>query len=460
MSLEAAVGGFFSEWNLTPSIILVAASAGPDSTALLSVLHETKDNRFDLEAAHINHHLRGEESDLDELWITEFCRQRGIPLVVESGSLDEGQVRERGIEAAARSVRYQLLRRIRTRIGADCIATGHQMNDQAETLLMRLTDGSGIDRLQGIRPVTRDGIIRPLLSVARHQIDDYLAAHEIRPRHDRSNDDLRFRRNRIRNEVLPLLQTLNPRIVETLSETARQARGQARIIEEHLDELAVNWIRGENHTTFHVQSLPSEPWAAEALVLREIRRLHPAGRDITKAGLRDIVRAIPGLGRRTISRDVEILRRSDRVTIRRILPSGAGFEEIIVPGVTVEIPHIDAIVRLSRIDGPVPSFSDAGHTRQVFQVSPCYQGERFAVRSRRTGDRFQPLGLLREKKLNEFLIDRKIPVDARDKLPLLTCDEKIVWVGGVEVSEGFRVTDSPGDRFEVSVTYHSGNDDS
>ena len=175
--------------------LLVAVSGGPDSTALLLALREID---VPISAAHVNHHLRGAESDGDEQFVRELCARLGVALRVADGSLDPDRIRDHGIEGAARDVRHALLQEIRSEAGATHIATAHHKIDQAETILMLLITGGGLAGLRGIHPVRADGVIRPLLEVSRVDIETFLAQRRVVPRIDRSNSDPRFLRNRVR----------------------------------------------------------------------------------------------------------------------------------------------------------------------------------------------------------------------------------------------------------------------
>lgn len=450
MSVPRAIADFLEEWQIAPSHLLVGVSGGHDSTALLIALQELPGRLFSITAGHVNHHLRGEESIEDEAWLQLLCDRLEINLLVSPGDLSPAAIRERGIEAAAREVRYHELERMRQTCGADWIATAHQKNDQAETVLLRLITGAGVSRLGAIVPV-RNRMIRPLLEVTRPEIERFLEEREIHPRHDRSNVDLRFTRNWIRWEILPLLEQRNARIVDALAETAREAREQQAIIGDLLESLSLHWARGDNQTVIDLQDLPPDPGLQKAILLGEVQRLDPLGREVSRASLGRIVRALPELRRTTLSRNLEILRRGRRILLRRLLPSGVAFEEPLVPGTAVELPMIDAVVCLRKVEGEMPPLTDQRRHRQLFQI-PAEGPFDFLIRSRRPGDRFHPLGLRREKKLNEFLIDRKIPLEIRDSLPLLTWNHEIVWVGGVEISEKFKVTDPPREVYEISIT--------
>ncbi|HEX2059527.1 MAG TPA: tRNA lysidine(34) synthetase TilS, partial [Thermoanaerobaculia bacterium] len=160
-----AIRTFLDRAGILPCRIVVAVSGGADSTALLLAMTELGD--YEIVCAHVNHHLRGAESDADEAFVREVCERLQIELHVKDGTLDEQSVRDRGIEAAAREVRYARLQEIRGKTHAHHVATAHQKDDQAETVLMRLLTGSGIAGLRGIHPMREDGFIRPLLDVTR-----------------------------------------------------------------------------------------------------------------------------------------------------------------------------------------------------------------------------------------------------------------------------------------------------
>ncbi len=229
-ALLETVRRFFTVHCIEPCVVLAAVSGGADSTALLLLLSELRPEGWEVFAAHVNHHLRGEESDADEAFVRELCKRLNVPLHIADGTLDAERVRQRGVEATAREVRYARLHGVARASGAPFIATAHQKNDQAETVLMRLLTGSGIGGLRGIHAVRGDGIIRPLLDITREQIDELLRERGITPRHDRSNDDPRFLRNRVRVLVREL------GAVDNLAAVAAQARQQWPILERAIDE--------------------------------------------------------------------------------------------------------------------------------------------------------------------------------------------------------------------------------
>lgn len=422
-----AIRRFLAEHDIRGPIV-AAVSGGVDSTALLVALVETGDVAFT--AAHINHHLRGAESDDDEAYVREICARYDIPLRVADGTLDPDAVRHRGVEAAAREVRHARLREI---AGDALIATAHQKNDQAETVVMRLMTGGGIAALRGIHPVRADGVIRPLLNITRVDIEQFLKERNITPRFDRSNADPRFLRNRVR----AMLREFDPSVVDNLAAVADQARQQWPVLERAIDA-AEDVIAKDTETRF--RSMPDDPWIRQALLLRHIRRLDPESRDVSAA---DLERLAAATERTSVTKSLELLREIDQVVLRRRdQTSTPQFEIEIDAGDEVYIPEIETIVRI------YPATNEGTHQR--IQL-PKGAKKHFTVRNRREGDRFRPLGMSHDKKLKDFLIDRKIAATSRDRIPLLLWNDTIVWVAGVEVSELFKVTGETADLCEVAI---------
>jgi tRNA(Ile)-lysidine synthase len=204
---------------------VVAVSGGADSVALLRALVAARPGP--LTVAHFDHRLRGSESDADAAFVRELAGQLGLGF--QLGSADVAQVAveaSANLEATARRLRYEWLAQVAAEVGANWVATGHTADDQAETVLHRLIRGTGLPGLRGIAAVkTNPTIIRPLLAITRAEVEDYLRSLGQQHRTDSSNGDLRFTRNRIRAELLPLLKTFNPEIVAALGRVAEQATG-------------------------------------------------------------------------------------------------------------------------------------------------------------------------------------------------------------------------------------------
>ena len=426
--IAEAVRQFFVKSGTKPGRIVAAVSGGADSTALLLTLVERRIDGYDVVCAHVNHHLRGAESDADEAFVRELCASLDVPLLAADGTLDPERVKARGIEAAAREVRYARLQEIRERTGAQFVATAHQKNDQAETVLMRLLSGSGLAGLRGIHPVRDDGFIRPLLEVTREEIEAFLRERNITPRFDRSNDDLRFLRNRVR----AFLKETGG--IGNLAAVAGQARAMWPMVERAIDAVPVE--SSDDETRF--AEMPEEEWLRGALLQRHIRRLDPEARDF------DAMRIAREPGKRiSVTRHLELIRDEEGFVLRRRAESPSlqrDYEAQLTPESAADTPA-----------GTIHLGQPTTGNRQQIQL-PEQALPHFTVRNRRPGDRFHPLGMPCPKKLKDFLIDRKIAAGVRDRIPLVLWNGEIVWVAGVEVSEKFKVTSPPaGERYELWI---------
>jgi tRNA(Ile)-lysidine synthase len=446
-TIEAALRRFFARHGIEPCRIVAAVSGGTDSTSLLLALAGLRDDGFLVEAAHVNHHLRGAESDADEAFVRELSRELGMALHVLDGTLDPERIRARGIEAAAREVRYALLSDVRLERDARFVATAHQKNDQAETVLMRLLTGTGLSGLRGIHPLREDGYVRPLLDVTREELEAFLRERDVTARHDRSNDDPRFLRNRVRVMVRDL------RSVDSLAAIAAQAREQWPILERAVDDAERTCVVATGDETRFV-SWPADAWLRQALLHRHIRRLDrrrdrrldDAARDVSARDLARLAASVDDLRRVSVTKTLELIRRDGTVVLRHRPEGVAAFEVELSPEAPAWIEALGRGVHVARATTTHPPSTT--RERATFQL-PSHALPHFTLRNRRPGDRFQPLGMPNPKKLKDFLIGRKIPVEIRDRLPLLLWNDEIVWVAGVEISERFRITGAEADRYEA-----------
>jgi tRNA(Ile)-lysidine synthase len=426
--------------------VLVALSGGPDSVALLHILR-TLEERGELVvagAAHFNHQLRGAEADADEIFCRDLAAATGVPFITGRADV-AARARESGrsLEDAARQARYEFLNGAADSAGADAIAVGHSLDDQAETFLLRLIRGAGPAGLAGIRP--RAGrVVRPLLDISRAELRQYAAEHGLGFRDDSSNADVRIPRNRVRLELLPQLSQFSPAIAATLAREAALARAD----EEFLDRLAIESAASivlveSGNVTVDVAALMALPPALASRVTRKAVAAAAPGRfigfqhiddllELARSGADGAALALPG---------VTALRRGSRIAFGIVpeRPFSNSFRfplsipgEVAVPGWALSAAWIQAPEEVM----PPPA---RGNTA-VVAAAPL-RGP-LAVRSRRPGDTFRPLGMRgRGRKLQDFLVDRKIAREDRDSLPLVVDqDDRIVWVVGHSVAEDFRVT--------------------
>ena len=209
--------------------ILVAVSGGPDSISLLNILYELK---YNICVAHINHGLR-ENAKLDEEYVLNFCNQRDIPCFIKKINLKE-MLNRMTTEEAGRKVRYDFFNEILEKENCTKIATAHNSNDSAETVLMNIIRGSGISGLRGIEPI-RKKIIRPLIEITRKEIEKYCEENNLNPRHDESNDELLYTRNKVRLKVIPYIEeNINQNIVNNINRLSRIVSEEERFIEKEV----------------------------------------------------------------------------------------------------------------------------------------------------------------------------------------------------------------------------------
>jgi tRNA(Ile)-lysidine synthase len=305
---------------------------------------------------------------------------------------------------------------------------------------MRLMTGGGIAALRGIHPIREDGVIRPLLEVTRADTEAFLIERGVTARIDRSNADPRFLRNRIRR----LLGELGPEAIENLAAIADQAREQWTLLEKVIDA-ADTAAATPSETRF--PSFPDDLWLRRALLHRHIRRLDPHCREVSAADLDRLANQLDSLKRVSVTANLELLRRKGEWVLRQRPLAVEPFEAEIRAGDSVH----GIRVTPSECGGlpPLSKRCQGTALQRLFEL-PKGASPDFTVRNRRPGDRFQPLGMQTEKKLKDFLIDRKIAFESRDRLPLLLWNGKIVCIAGVEVSEAFKVTGG-GDLYEVAL---------
>lgn len=435
--------------------LLVAVSGGPDSVALLSVLAALAPSmRLTLSALHVNYGLRGGESDEDQRFVARLCAALRVPLTCERVDLSRlPGGRGMSLQARARDARYAALRRAAAALGVSKIALGHTADDQAETLLMWMLRGAGAAGLAGIPPVRDAVYVRPLLEVSRAEVLSYLKAKGLTFRTDSSNEQLVYRRNRIRHEVLPLLERLNPAIVETLTRQAAILRDEDACLGQWVSEWMGRNIKSakDGSVTIPRSALLDLPIALQRRVLRRALKeatgasYGPAFR-ATEAVLDRVVRGRSGSS--LTLRGARVVR--DYHDIRVVPAASAGRQtaegrvaslRVGIPS-TVVWPPTGQTIRLwfawaASEETGVP----------VGRRAARFDADRFTpqleLRSWQAGDVFHPQGMGGcRKKLQDYFSDIKLPRARRATIPLLVAPEGILWIVGCRADHRFRVTPS------------------
>ncbi len=467
---EQKVLRFIREQDLVTSRqkLLVAVSGGPDSVCLLHILLKLqKELDLELHVAHLNHQLRGAESEADATYVAGLAHRLGIPATVESRDVRAYQSRHRlSPEEAAREVRYSFLARAATAVGAVRVVVGHTADDHVETILMHLLRGSGTRGLRGLLPVSRWQsadhslvIIRPLLELTREETAAYCRSHRLAPRTDTSNLSPGPFRNRIRHQLLPELRKYNPQVAEALLRTARIAADDLAFIDKEMARLWGEVAQKQGKTVIlNKKSFVDLPPALKRHLLRAaIESLLGNLKDIEAGHIEDIIDALDKPAGKVIGLPdgLNFAIEYDRYVLAPDaaslcpFPVLEGETELNIPGRT-SIPgwEIEAAV-------VSPSAATkAGVKTDDFTAHFDYDktGNKLSVRRRRPGDRFQPLGMGQPKKLNEFMIDARIPRNWRRRIPVVCSPERILWVVGFRIDERAKVTGTTKEVLRLSFT--------
>jgi tRNA(Ile)-lysidine synthase len=419
--------------------MLVAFSGGADSTALLHALTVlAADFHLALEAAHLDHAIDDGSRERSER-AADLARRLGVEITIRRRSAIAERRSGESLEAAARRIRYDFLCACADRAGASWIVTAHQADDQRETVLLRLLFGSGLAGLRGI-PARRGRILRPFLDVDRPEIDRYLSELKLEPIEDPTNLHLSIPRNLVRHRILPALRSLDPDLDGSLVSIARTAERAVPKLDRRILGLLDPQSRDEG-LLFDRKSFLELPDELRRFALGSLCRAAGAPPP-TRASIAEIERQFirgAGLGCDLGSGwRLEGLGRTLRISPTRNSPERFAYT-LRVPG-EIRIPELSRVFRLTR--RPVEAWMFRGSRWRAGMELPLSAGQHVTIRNRRSGDRLQPLGCEYRKSLKDVLIDRKIPREERDSLPLLCFEDNIVWVPGVTIDETVRLHDA------------------
>ncbi|MCI9155464.1 MAG: tRNA lysidine(34) synthetase TilS [Lawsonibacter sp.] len=439
---------FIRQQDLIPagSTVLCAVSGGADSIAMLHALYQLRSRLgFRLTAAHYNHRLRGAESDRDQRFVEQFVqlccgeqRQRdgtvlpAVPLYTGSGDVaGQARVRGTGVEETARDMRYAFLRQAAEEAGANLIATAHTANDNVETILFHLARGSGLRGLGGIPP-RREDIVRPLLTVTRQQVEDYLTRLCLPHMEDSSNQNDDYTRNRIRHQVLPVLEDISPGFAARLVDTAARLQEDERCLTDLARALADRAVPAQEGLSINAAVIASAP---DPIAIRALRlllgRLWEGDQNCSAAHLTALLRLCRGGAP------------SGQIYLPHNTNARRSYEQLLL------LPRLGPIP-LEEGAMPLPGRLDCGpwHVscgKEVYTGQP--QGPwdfwldrehvpSLELRSRRTGDRLSLPGRL-GKTVKKWMIEEKLPRFQRDVLPVFQCGGQVAAVAGLGPDRAF-----------------------
>ena len=433
--------------------VLVGVSGGADSIALLHVLHWfSRIQNYSLVVVHINHMARGKDSDADADFVESVAEKLKLPFYLKKIDVAMERLQlKTSFQDAARIIRYQFFEETLKAVGGNKVALGHSSDDQVETILMNIVRGTGLKGLTGI-PQVRGYIIRPFLEIHRKELEIYLEEKDISFRDDLSNSDKKYLRNRIRHELIPHLETYNPGVKKCLQEMSGIAREEDSLLSQMVKDIFEQKSRfpedNEKNIVWDIDDFQSYPIALRQRLVREIFcRIAGDMQAITAHHVQLVINLFnsPKPGKAlNIPRGVTVTCSYESVLFAKVMDGICEKEPFVtpiaVPG-TTELPegHIRRVQTqifadkrdLPSLDTGRQAFLDLGATGLVIKA-----------RFFRAGDRFCPLGMMGNKKLKSFFIDRKVPRSMRSQIPILTnADDDIIWVYGQRISQHYRVTD-------------------
>ena len=440
--LETEILNFIDRYELIGDgdKLLLALSGGPDSVFAFHFLLKYQE-RFKLQLAciHINHMLRGKESDDDEKFVRALCKSRGIELHVR-GSDTRKYSKENGysIEEAARRLRYSEFYAIRLKTGFNKIVTAHNCNDNTETIFINTIKGTGLSGFSGI-PVERDNIIRPFLAVTKKEILDFLDSRNIDYRKDSSNYSTDFQRNYLRINIIPELEhNINPSLHSTILNTSLNLQAALKYLNLLVDTIMNKSVIGRKdgvELMIDQSELEHEYLFGEVVkkICTEYLKI-----EFNKK-LFDQIYSLKSVqtGRHLdLENGWQAIRERGSLRFYRDNKIAGDNEVAFKPG---EVAVLGGVrVGCEFIDGDL-DWPDKDKNTEI--ISADKLGDIFILRKWKSGDKFQPLGMKGNKKLSDFLTEQKVPASDKNNILVLTNSETIVWVVGLRISEKFKYTE-------------------
>ena len=413
-------------------LVLCALSGGADSVYLLTRLAELG---YDLAAAHLNHGLRGAESDRDEAFVRALCGQLGVRLVCERADVAALAAREHmGVEDAARRARYAFL-------GADVIATAHTADDNAETVLLHLARGAGLRGLCGIPP-RRGRVVRPMLDVTRAEVEAYLRGRGAAWVEDSTNASDSYARNRVRHGAVPALETVNPDFAAAVGRMTDLVRRD----EDFLTDLARRFLAEHaDGRSVDAAALADQPWPVASRAVRLM-----AGRELSESHVRAVLDAAAKGGAADVP-GLRAARAGDRLVFGVAQSALLPERTLAVPGRT-DLPEAGLTVTAEKVTD-YPSVVHNSYNIFVFQCENIYGS--ITVTGRRPGDSFRPAGRGCTKKLKQLFLERGVPVWERDSVPVLRDEKGILAVYGIGAAERVCAGPGGGERIKIEFLRHA-----
>jgi tRNA(Ile)-lysidine synthase len=432
--------------------VLVALSGGPDSVCLLNILFLLKEELdIDISAAHLNHLLRGEDAFKDEEYVIDLCNKMGIKCFVKRVDINRySKEHKLSSEMAGRNVRYDFFDEIMQKEGFNKIATAHNANDQAETILFRLMRGTGLEGLGGIKSCREDKVIRPILCLGREEVEKYIESQNLNPRIDKTNFEKIYNRNKIRLDILPYMkENFNEDIIQTLNRMSLLLQKD----NEFLEKLALNLYNKcckecDDYFIIKKEIFKEEEPIVNRVLRRAVTTFSRSNYDFEMKHIYMIINlAKKESGKKSelpnqiyvenIYGDIYIKSKDKKPCITDIKQE-IKLEKNNVCNNIIEFHNY--YIKFSVMNNCEENSINLNESNLIKYFDFDKIDNIISVRNRKNGDKIVPLGMNGSKKLKDIFIDMKVSKEERDIIPILCFDEKIAWIIGIRNSEEYKVT--------------------
>lgn len=440
--------------------ILVALSGGPDSVCLLHILDSIKDEfKITIGAAHVNHMMRGEEADGDEEYAKKICEKLGIEFYSIKVNINKiSKERKISCEMAGRDERYKFFETLKDKYGYNKISVAHNANDQAETILMNIMRGTGIDGLGGIKVKRENGVIRPILCLIREEIEKYCDKKSLNPRIDKTNLENIYSRNKVRLDILPYMKkNFNSDIIEALNRMSNLLQIDNDFIEKECNNRYTKYCIIEKDFVI----IKKDAFSLDRAILT--RLIKKAFIDIAKKfnnfemkHIQDVIDLSFNSTNKKIDLPNNIIAENIYGDIK--IKNKSFINENIKSEVSINKEELDDLsteygdfkVKFNIIkDKKIIKFSN-NLLIKYFDYDNIE--DELVIRIRKNGDKITPLGMKGNKKIKDIFMDLKVPVEERDRVPILCFDDEIAWVVGYKVSEKFKITSATKNIIKITFT--------
>ena len=438
---------FFNRHVYPESSIVAAVSGGSDSVALIYLLHNLKEQLKikNLAVAHVNHGLRGEESDEDERFVREIAQSLNLPFFIKR--LSGHSCTDSGIELWARNERYCFFRSLQETSGFQFVATGHTLDDQSETVFMRILRGTGHRGLRGILPLREDGVLRPLLFIRKKELAGWLKINNLQFRTDSSNESTKFQRNRVRHNLIPALEKSAPDIVENLSVLAEQLQGSWNIVNREVNKWIDSFVIKTNDHSFIVKKEGLQDRECMSEGIREI--FEQFGIPVTRYHILGVWENSAKHGNQFLlpGRWCYFPNKKEILFSRARVSDNDFCYEIAVPGVT-DCKELNMQLMVEQGTVPVGELC-YNDWSVVLDRKTC--GDILLFRKVKADDRFLPFGRASETTLLRFLAKQGIPKSVRERMGVIADrNDKVLWIPGIRINHNCRITEQTESVLKIS----------